>query len=95
MQNVPAFAGMITSLCAILFNFILFGLPGLVGGSISIYGLVKANRLAASGVTAGNGRGVRDRRHHRRLRRRLPLGSVLLHGDLASALSDVLRRGQR
>jgi hypothetical protein len=57
MQNVPAFAGMITSLCAILFNFILFGLPGIIGGSISIYGLVKANRLAASGVTVGNGRG--------------------------------------
>lgn len=57
MQNVPAFAGMITSLSALLFNWILFGLPGIVGGSISIVGLVKANRLAASGVTTGNGKG--------------------------------------
>jgi hypothetical protein len=57
MANVPAFAGMITSLCALLFNFILFGLPGLVGGSISIYGLIKANKLIASGVTTGHGKG--------------------------------------
>jgi hypothetical protein len=57
MANVPAFAGMITSLCAILFNFILFGLPGIVGGVISIVGLLKANRLIASGVTVGHGRG--------------------------------------
>jgi hypothetical protein len=57
MANVPAFAGMITSLAALLFNWILFGLPGLVGGSISIYGLVKANQLVKSGVTTGNGRG--------------------------------------
>jgi hypothetical protein len=57
MANVPAFAGMITSLSALLFNFILFGLPGIIGGAISIYGLVKANRLVASGVTVGHGRG--------------------------------------
>ncbi len=57
MANVPAFAGMITSLCALLFNFILFGLPGIVGGIISIIGLLKANRLIASGVTTGHGRG--------------------------------------
>jgi hypothetical protein len=56
MGNVPAFAGMITSLAALLFNWILFGLPGLVGGSISIYGLVKANQLIKAGVTTGNGR---------------------------------------
>lgn len=56
MANVPAFAGMITSLSALLFNWILFGLPGIVGGGISIYGLVKANKLIASGVTTGNGR---------------------------------------
>jgi hypothetical protein len=57
MANVPAFAGMITSLSALLFNWILFGLPGIVGGGISIYGLIKANRLAAAGTTTGNGRG--------------------------------------
>jgi hypothetical protein len=57
MANVPALAGMITSLSALLFNFILFGLPGLVGGCISIYGLVKANQLAKAGMTTGNGRG--------------------------------------
>jgi hypothetical protein len=57
MQNVPAFAGMITSLSALLFNWILFGLPGIVGAGISIVGLVKANRLVASGVTVGNGKG--------------------------------------
>ncbi len=57
MANVPAFAGMITSLCALLFNFILYGLPGIVGGAISIAGLVKANRLIASGTTTGHGRG--------------------------------------
>jgi len=56
MQNVPAFAGMLTSLIAIMFNWILFGLPGITGAVISIVGLVKANRLAASGVTIGNGR---------------------------------------
>jgi hypothetical protein len=57
MANVPAFAGMITSLSALLFNWILFGLPGIVGGSISIYGLVKANKLIASGMTTGHGKG--------------------------------------
>jgi hypothetical protein len=57
MANVPAFAGMITSLCALLFNFIIFGLPGIVGAAISIVGLVKANRLIASGATTGHGRG--------------------------------------
>lgn len=57
MQNVPAFAGMITSLSALLFNWILFGLPGLVGAGISIYGLIKANKLIASGVTTGHGKG--------------------------------------
>lgn len=57
MLNTMAFAGMLTSLIALLFNWILFGLPGIAGGAISIAGLLKANKLAASGVTQGNGRG--------------------------------------
>ena len=57
MQNTVAFAGMVTSLAALLFNWFVFGLPGLVGGFISIGGLVKANALAKGGVVVGHGRG--------------------------------------
>lgn len=57
IQNPVALGGMITSLSALLFNWFMFGLPGLVGGSISIGGLVKANGLARAGVSIGNGRG--------------------------------------
>ncbi len=57
MKNPVAFAGMVTSLAALLFNWFIFGLPGLVGGCISIGGLVKANELAKAGVSVGNGRG--------------------------------------
>lgn len=57
VANAPALAGMITSLSALFFNFILFGLPGIIGGIISIVGLQKANRLAATGTTVSTGRG--------------------------------------
>jgi hypothetical protein len=57
IQNRLALGGMITSLAALFFNWILFGLPGLVGGFVSIGGLVRANRLHDAGVTAGNGFG--------------------------------------
>jgi hypothetical protein len=58
MRNPLAFAGMLTSLIALLFNWILFGAPGIVGAIISFVGLRRANRLIAQGVTVGNGRGM-------------------------------------
>lgn len=58
MRNPLAFAGMLTSLIALMFNFILFGAPGIVGAIISFVGLRKANELARAGVTTGNGRGM-------------------------------------
>jgi Protein of unknown function (DUF2510) len=56
MRNPLALGGMITSLVAVLFNFILFGAPGIAGGIVSIFGLRRANQLVREGVTLGNGR---------------------------------------
>jgi len=56
MRNPLALGGMITSLVGLLFNWILFGAPGIVGGIISIVGLRKANQLIREGVTVGNGK---------------------------------------
>jgi hypothetical protein len=58
VRNPLALGGMITSLVALAFNFVLFGAPGITGGILSIFGLRAANRLARQGVTAGNGRGM-------------------------------------
>jgi hypothetical protein len=58
MRNQLAFAGMLVSLIGLLFNWILFGAPGITGGIISIVGLRRANALIRSGVTAGNGKGM-------------------------------------
>lgn len=58
MRNPLALGGMITSLVALLFNFILFGAPGIAGGIVSIFGLRRANQLAREGVTVGNGRAM-------------------------------------
>jgi hypothetical protein len=58
MRNPLALGGMITSLVALLFNFILFGAPGIAGGIVSIFALRRANQLVREGVTLGNGRGM-------------------------------------
>jgi hypothetical protein len=58
MRNPLALGGMITSLVGLLFNWILFGAPGIVGGIISIVGLRKANQLIREGVTVGNGKAM-------------------------------------
>jgi hypothetical protein len=57
-RNPLALGGFITSMVAILFNWILFGAPGIVGGILSIAGLRRANGLARAGVITGNGRGM-------------------------------------
>jgi hypothetical protein len=57
-RNSLALGGFITSMVAILFNWILFGAPGIVGGILSIAGLNRANALARQGVVAGNGRAM-------------------------------------
>jgi hypothetical protein len=58
MRNPLALAGMITSLVGLLFNWIIFGAPGIVGAIISFIGLRKANQLAREGVTVGNGKAM-------------------------------------
>jgi hypothetical protein len=58
MRNPAALGGMITSLVAILCNFILFGAPGIAGAIVSFFGLRKANQLIREGVTVGNGKGM-------------------------------------
>jgi hypothetical protein len=58
MRNPLALGGMITSLVGLLFNWILFGAPGIVGGIISIVGLRRANQLIREGVTVGNGKAM-------------------------------------
>ena len=58
MRNGLAMGGMITSLVALLFNFILFGAPGIAGAIVSIIGLRKANTLIREGVTVGNGKAM-------------------------------------
>jgi hypothetical protein len=58
MRNPTAFAGMLTSLIGLMFNWILFGAPGIVGAIISFIGLRRANELLRHGVTTGNGRGM-------------------------------------
>jgi len=58
MRNPVALGGMITSLVALLFNFILFGAPGIAGAIVSIFGLRKANQLIREGVTVGNGKAM-------------------------------------
>lgn len=58
MRNPLALGGMITSLVALLCNFILFGAPGIAGAIISFFGLRRANQLAREGVTVGNGRAM-------------------------------------
>lgn len=58
LRNPLALGGMITSLVGLLFNWILFGAPGIVGGIISIVGLRKANQLTREGVTVGNGKAM-------------------------------------
>lgn len=58
MRNPLALGGMLTSLIALLFNFILFGAPGIAGGIISIFALRKANQLQREGVTTGNGKAM-------------------------------------
>ncbi|HTL42183.1 MAG TPA: DUF2510 domain-containing protein [Pseudolysinimonas sp.] len=57
-RNPLAVGGMVTSLVALMCNFILFGAPGITGGILSIVALRRANRLARSGVTTGTGRGM-------------------------------------
>ncbi|MEO8095611.1 MAG: DUF2510 domain-containing protein [Pseudolysinimonas sp.] len=56
MRNPLALGGMITSLVALICNFILFGAPGIAGAIVSFLGLRKANQLVREGVTAGNGK---------------------------------------
>ena len=56
MRNPLALAGMITSLVGLLFNWIIFGAPGIVGAIISFIGLRKANQLQREGVAVGNGK---------------------------------------
>jgi hypothetical protein len=56
LRNPLALGGMITSLIAIICNFILFGAPGIAGAIISFFALRKANQLVREGVTTGNGR---------------------------------------
>lgn len=56
LKNPLALGGMITSLVALLVNFILFGAPGIAGAIVSIFALRKANQLVREGVTVGNGR---------------------------------------
>lgn len=58
MRNPLAMGGMITSLVGLLFNWILWGAPGIVGAIVSFIGLRKANRLAREGVTVGNGKAM-------------------------------------
>ncbi|MEO8263247.1 MAG: DUF2510 domain-containing protein [Pseudolysinimonas sp.] len=58
MRNPLALAGMITSLVALLFNWIIFGAPGIVGAIISFIGLRRANQLQREGVTVGNGKAM-------------------------------------
>jgi hypothetical protein len=58
MRNPLALGGMVTSLIAILFNFILFGAPGIAGAIVSFFGLRTANRLVREGVTVGNGKAM-------------------------------------
>ncbi|HEV7743006.1 MAG TPA: DUF2510 domain-containing protein [Pseudolysinimonas sp.] len=58
LRNPLALAGMITSLVAILCNFIVFGAPGIAGAIISFFALRRANQLVREGVTTGNGRGM-------------------------------------
>jgi hypothetical protein len=58
LRNPLALAGMITSLIAILCNFIVFGAPGIAGAIISFFALRRANKLVREGVTTGNGRGM-------------------------------------
>ncbi|MCU1418568.1 MAG: hypothetical protein JWP32_2742, partial [Schumannella sp.] len=58
LRNPLALAGMITSLVAILCNFIVFGAPGIAGAIISFFALRRANKLVREGVTTGNGRGM-------------------------------------
>lgn len=50
-QNGMALAGIITSGVGALLNWTFLGLPGLVGGVLSILGLRRARELAAMGMT--------------------------------------------
>jgi hypothetical protein len=58
MRNPLAFAGMLVSLIGLLFNWILFGAPGITGAIMSLVGLRRANALIRAGVTVGNGKGM-------------------------------------
>lgn len=58
IRNQPAFAGMLVSLIGLLFNWILWGAPGIVGAIISFVGLRRANALIRGGVTVGNGKAM-------------------------------------
>ncbi|HWM34708.1 MAG TPA: DUF2510 domain-containing protein [Pseudolysinimonas sp.] len=58
IRNQPAFAGMLVSLIGLLFNWILWGAPGIVGAIISFVGLRRAAQLQREGVTVGNGRAM-------------------------------------
>jgi hypothetical protein len=58
MRNPTAFGAMLTSLIGLLFNWILWGAPGLVGAILGIIGLRKATQLRREGVTTGDGRAM-------------------------------------
>jgi hypothetical protein len=58
LRNPLALGGMITSLVAIICNFILFGAPGIAGAIVSFFGLRRANQLTREGVIAGNGKAM-------------------------------------
>jgi hypothetical protein len=58
VRNPLALGGMITSLVALLCNFILFGAPGIAGAIVSFFGLRRANQLIKEGVTVGNGKAM-------------------------------------
>jgi hypothetical protein len=58
IRNQLAFAGMLVSLIGLLFNWILFGAPGITGAIISFVGLRRANALIRQGVTVGNGKAM-------------------------------------
>lgn len=50
-QNGMALAGIITSGVGALLNWTFLGLPGIVGGVLSIFGLRRSRELAAMGMT--------------------------------------------
>ena len=57
-RNPLALAGMVTSLIALAFNWILWGAPGITGAIMSFVALRKANQLIREGVIAGNGKAM-------------------------------------